>query len=55
MFKVVVTRLDECGQETRPKTIYKNAKKEKAQEYIDDHEQDFSDDPAIYAVYIMEC
>lgn len=51
--KVIATTLDEFGNE-KEKVLARFSTPEKAQEYIDRKEQDFADNPEIYAVYIEE-
>jgi hypothetical protein len=49
--KVVITTLNEFSEEVEKEIINFNSP-ETAQDFMDEHEQDFHDDPEIYAVYI---
>lgn len=57
-FKVVVSSLDEDGNETIFRTVKRfcsndpRINEERAREYAEAHEQDFADDTSVYVVYI---
>lgn len=51
MTEVVLTTQNEIGEEVLMKTFAFDSKPE-ARLFIDEHDQEFADDPEIYAVYI---
>ncbi len=53
MVKITATHLDELGEEKPLFTrIFKTTTE--ADDYMDEHEQDFADEPSIYAIYREE-
>lgn len=53
MTRIIATHLDTNGEEQEYFTRLFETPKE-ADDFIDEHEQDFTDDPDIYAIYRKE-
>ena len=49
--KVLITTLDEFGREKELKSL-RFITTEELNKYLEEHEQDFADNPDIYAVYV---
>lgn len=49
--KVIITTLNEFNEEVKKDVIWFDSP-EAAQDFMDEHEQDFHDDSEIYAVYV---
>ena len=49
--KIIITTLDEFGEEKEMKVL-QFITTEELKEYLEEHEQDFADNPDIYAVYV---